>query len=789
MDKRLGITITVDATQANTNIAAFQSNMIRMLAMSGTGLQGVTAKATSFIQGAFQKTGSVVGGVFNTMMGGANKWASFFGGMIILGIGKNLVDMAAQFERFGKAAEFMTGSRAEADKFAQSVRNIAKETMFNVDQIAEMESRLVGNTRNVKLSDTALRALTEAVAATGGKYTELEGATRAWIQVNSKAKVSSEELNRQFANANIPIVRLLAESISKDLNHPLRQYIAAAGSGGAGGASKKLTTAFGKVNETIKWTEAELVNSKKKLEEWTASGKHSESSMNNLRLTIQKKEAALSKANSTIGEYTAAQAKMTTGVKAGKLSVEEIMAQLQEVGDLNIPGTIGAAAITRALNEAYGGANKELIKTFDGQMSLLGDTLKLTALGFVGLDKNFRVVKGGFLDLLKSGLIPLLTFLNTHQDDFVKFAQGFHKNLPMIMAVATFILGILMPAIIGLVGPILLTAALWAAFGYALGLVIEKLGGMDKIMSVVKPKIEGLFNFIKQNAEPIKALLLGLATAISVVLVAAFISWAISAGMAAIFTLIALAPIIIVMAAITAAVALLKLAWDNNWGGIQEKVRTVIDWFNGTALPILQVAFELIKQSVQIAMDLFKEKFDTAKRAVEELKNFIEGTFLPNYKKAMDEMGKVLDVMMPGWVKQIGTVASAFGGVAREIGNILGKIDELVRKASGKGLQGNITQAMLKMIPGVGMFFQHGGIVPGMVGQPVPIIAHGGERIIPRGSNTNAPSGGGGGVTINMTGPVSLDSPQRVKELADTIIRIMGRQSELAKYGMNVSFV
>ena len=80
---------------------------------------------------------------------------------------------------------------------------------------------------------------------------------------------------------------------------------------------------------------------------------------------------------------------------------------------------------------------------------------------------------------------------------------------------------------------------------------------------------------------------------------------------------------------------------------------------------------------------------------------------------------------------------------------------------------------------------QHGGIVPGPVGQPMPIIAHGGERITPRGSNIQAPfAGGGGGVTINMNGQIVMDTPERVKELAEAVIRILGRQNELARYGL-----
>src|SRR3990172_686214 len=449
MDKNIRIVLQFQ-DQATGALASATS----VISGAFSGLQKVTATATSFLQTAWTKAGNVVTGVFNTMFGGANKWASFFVGAAFLGIGNSLIEMAGKFERFGKAAEFMTGSREEADKFAQSVRNLSKETMFNVDQIAEMESRLVGNTRNVALSDKTLRALTEAVAATGGSYSELEGVTRAWIQTNSKGKASAEEMNRQFTNANIPVNRLLAESIVKDINHPLRQYLEIAGS--AGGASKTLTTAYKKASDGLGEMSDKLAIAKQRLKEAEANTNTKESTLMSYRNTVQNAEQQISKANSTIGQYTEAQKSAGKATKATTITVEQVMSQLQEIGDLNIPGSIAAEAITRALNEAYGGANQELIKTFDGQMSLLKDMVKLTALSFIGLDKNFRVVKGGFLDALKNGLEPLIKFLNDHERDIIKFAENFHKSIPAMMVLAGIITGIFVPALIGLIAPILL---------------------------------------------------------------------------------------------------------------------------------------------------------------------------------------------------------------------------------------------------------------------------------------------------------------------------------------------
>jgi hypothetical protein len=78
---------------------------------------------------------------------------------------------------------------------------------------------------------------------------------------------------------------------------------------------------------------------------------------------------------------------------------------------------------------------------------------------------------------------------------------------------------------------------------------------------------------------------------------------------------------------------------------------------------------------------------------------------------------------------------------------------------------------------------QHGGIVPGRAGQAVPIIAHAGERVVPRGGVDVNAGMGGGPININFYGNMQIDSEQRVHELAQQINRILGRQSELSRYG------
>jgi hypothetical protein len=96
------------------------------------------------------------------------------------------------------------------------------------------------------------------------------------------------------------------------------------------------------------------------------------------------------------------------------------------------------------------------------------------------------------------------------------------------------------------------------------------------------------------------------------------------------------------------------------------------------------------------------------------------------------------------------TIGLPFGGVGGIIGGAIGGV---------AGFLGGIGAGLLG--------FQEGGIVPGSPNQAIPIMAHGGETIIPAGESLNNQ------VTINITASVSSDYD--VRRLAD----------QLSKYWVN----
>lgn len=187
----------------------------------------------------------------------------------------------------------------------------------------------------------------------------------------------------------------------------------------------------------------------------------------------------------------------------------------------------------------------------------------------------------------------------------------------------------------------------------------------------------------------------------------------------------------VAVAAITGiilVVTLLLKVWNSNFLGIRTITEAVMKWFNDVGVPIFQRNFESLKSFVTGALTVWIDNFTKARNAVQSLINIL---------------------------------------------------DSLISKSK---------QAFSNSMGGFKFpFFQHGGFVPGAYNQAVPAILHGGERVVPRnGVDVGGGMGSGVNLTITFTGPVSMDSEGRIEELAQKILGIMGRQNELATYGMSV---
>jgi hypothetical protein len=180
-----------------------------------------------------------------------------------------------------------------------------------------------------------------------------------------------------------------------------------------------------------------------------------------------------------------------------------------------------------------------------------------------------------------------------------------------------------------------------------------------------------------------------------------------------------------IIGAIMVAVGLLAYAWITNWGDVQGKTQAVVDWFTTYVVPAFTVAFEIIQKIVTIVMDIFKQKFQEAKEKVDLLYKTFK-TLVDYFEPSITGMQKALEKSMPEWIKQLTPVIQVFKDIADWIGRVLGKVDEFVKKLTGKGIESIALNSMLKM-GGISIpFFADGGYV----GQTGPAIVHQGEFVL-----------------------------------------------------------
>lgn len=107
---------------------------------------------------------------------------------------------------------------------------------------------------------------------------------------------------------------------------------------------------------------------------------------------------------------------------------------------------------------------------------------------------------------------------------------------------------------------------------------------LSSAKAAVAPVVSALRDFVAANPTPVLA---GIAAVVAAVVVPAFLAWAIGAGAAALSTLLAVAPVLLLVAAIALVAGGLVYAYQHS-----EKFREIVDgvvaWLQGTALPAVQ---------------------------------------------------------------------------------------------------------------------------------------------------------------------------------------------------------
>lgn len=231
-------------------------------------------------------------------------------------------------------------------------------------------------------------------------------------------------------------------------------------------------------------------------------------------------------------------------------------------------------------------------------------------------------------------------------------------------------------------------AGKWAQLQLQMTELQETIGGMlipvfsllVTVFAGVMTALQPVTDFIGNNIQPI---MLGLAAAISVIVIPAFVAWAIAAGAAALATITAMAPVLAIAAAVGIAVAALYLAWSTNFLGIRDITQQVIDFvrpYVETALAAIQTAFDTVLPYVTAAVETAWGAIQVVFETVFPIIQTIVETYVLAWQTIIETaLGIILGIFQTVWPVIQGVVATILPIIASVVETYIGAILTVVQ--------------------------------------------------------------------------------------------------------------
>jgi tape measure domain-containing protein len=160
------------------------------------------------------KFGKTIGGLGATLAPLSTAAGVGFAGLgvAIGGAVKQGIDFNANMQQSRTAFTNLLGSSSEAQAMLDRLYNVAAKTPFEFPQLVQSTQRLLGFGMAAKDVEPTMRAVGDAVAASGGGAEQIDRVSTALGQMQAKGKVSSEEL-MQLSESGVPALKLLQDEL------------------------------------------------------------------------------------------------------------------------------------------------------------------------------------------------------------------------------------------------------------------------------------------------------------------------------------------------------------------------------------------------------------------------------------------------------------------------------------------------------------------------------------------------------------------------------------------------
>lgn len=286
-----------------------------------------------------------------------------------------------------------------------------------------------------------------------------------------------------------------------------------------------------------------------------------------------------------------------------------------------------------------------------------------------------------------------------------------------------------------------------------------------KLIEAVTPVIEKFTAWAEKNPELLsKLILLSLALAglVAVVGTLGVIMPAVISG----FTLLA-GPVGIVAGIIVALIPVVMLLIEL-WPELKETVQT---------------AFYNIGETILAFWNAFTTSINTQIKWLEYYWGRIQKGFIDAWTSIKNFFISIWEGIKNSfkniWDAIVNVVDAAIQKITGFLKPIIKMVDGLISKIAsiGGGAVSGIKSIGSKVANFLG--FEHGGLVPGAVGQAVPIIAHGGEQVIPASQSVNG--AGSMSIVLNLNYPQfkNQDDVNTVKDQINNALRDVMRNHKL----------
>jgi hypothetical protein len=338
---------------------------------------------------------------------------------------------------------------------------------------------------------------------------------------------------------------------------------------------------------------------------------------------------------------------------------------------------------------------------------------------------------GKFAQKVGSELQPVIATLVPMFQSFLKVAGPILANA--LVTIGGIVRDELFPALQRLiqnVGPILLI--LFQDLGGVLKTVV--LPALKILASIVAdrvvPVIATLAKWIKDNREIIPAL----GIAIGVVLVPAFIAWAVAAGAAAVATIAAALPVIALVAVIAGAAFLII----KHWKTITKAFKAAFDWVKHNwplLLAIITGPIGIATKLIIDNLDTIVGAFKTALKFIKDLWNTAWGAVKEVFRRVFLFVANFFFDVVAAIIHHVGTLVGVFAKLPGPLGKPFKKAKEAIKGAedSVRDLQDRINRTHgKKVVVSVKMQMKNRlkiaaqqGVALTLTGKPIALAAGG----------------------------------------------------------------